>query len=84
MMVRRKQQVEEEQPTRQVATPDLHQIMAGDQIIYEGENWAQAFLEAGRHPAYREQEIVHLTNGKLGARLGPVLIPRWSEQKTHC
>jgi len=62
--------------------PLLHQIVADGQIIYQGENWVQAFLNAGRNPAYGE--IVHLTNGEPGAQMGPVLIPRWSERKTHC
>ena len=73
--------MEEEQPMSQVATPDLHQVMVGGQIIYEGTNWVQAFLEAGRNPAYREQEIVHLINDKPGARLGPVLVSGWGERK---
>ena len=71
----------EKYTTKKDTTPTRHQIMVGDQIIYEGENWAQAFLEAGRNPAYSKQAIVHLTNGKPGARMGPVLVPGWGEQK---
>jgi hypothetical protein len=61
----------EEQPTT-----TIHQIVVEGQIIYEGANWVQAFLEAGRHPAYLDKEILHLYNGKPGARWLPVLIER--------
>lgn len=71
--------MEEEYPTKQDAVPDRHQIVVDGQIIYEGERWHQAFLEAGRNPAYRE--IVHLTNGKPGAHLGPVLCAEWAQSK---
>ena len=52
----------------------IHQIVVEGRIIYEGVDWARAFLEAGRHPAYQQQEILHLYNGNPGARWLPVLI----------
>ncbi len=61
---------------------DLHQIVANGQVIYEGKDWPQAFLDAGRNPAY--QEIVHLINGKPTARMGSMLVPSWFESEVHC
>jgi hypothetical protein len=46
-----------------------HQIVADDQVIYEGNNWQQVFLAARMNPAY--ETIVHLENGVPGAIWGP-------------
>jgi hypothetical protein len=47
-----------------------HQVVADGEIIYEGENWQQAFLDAGLNPEY--DTIIHLQDGEQGAVLGPV------------
>lgn len=46
-----------------------HQIIADGKIIYEGEDWQQAFLDAGMNPAYGT--IEHRVNGEPGATFGP-------------
>jgi hypothetical protein len=55
----------------QQATPPqpTHQIVADGEIIYEGDNWQQAFLDASQNPAYGT--ITHLENGEPGATFGP-------------
>ncbi|HEX2614427.1 MAG TPA: hypothetical protein VHL10_02970 [Nitrososphaera sp.] len=47
-----------------------HQVIADGEVIYEGDDWQLAFLEAGKHPEYTT--IIHIENGEPGAVLGPV------------
>lgn len=46
-----------------------HQIIADGEVIYEGDDWQEAFLEASKHPEYGT--ITHLENGVTGATWGP-------------
>jgi hypothetical protein len=62
------------------ATTTIHQIVVEGRIIYEGADWVQAFLEAGRHPAYRHKAILHLYNGNPGARWLPVLVDEYTQR----
>jgi hypothetical protein len=48
-----------------------HQVVADGEVIYEGDDWQEAFLEAGKHPEYTT--IIHLQDGEPGAVLGPPL-----------
>lgn len=48
-----------------------HQVVADGKIIYEGDNWQQAFLEASKNPAYGT--IIHVQDGKPGATWEPPL-----------
>lgn len=53
------------------STQPIHQVAVDGQIIYEGDDWAQPFLEASKNPTYGT--IVHMEDGKPGATFGPVL-----------
>lgn len=45
-----------------------HQVVADGEIIYEGEDWQQAFLDAGLNPEFGT--IVHVQDGEPGATFG--------------
>jgi transposase len=63
------------QPTNDSAEPTqhCHQVIANNQVIYEGDDWARAFLEASKNPEYGEIVAVH--DGVPGAQWGPSLAP---------
>lgn len=48
-----------------------HQIVADGEVIYEGDDWQQAFLDASQNPEYGT--IVHLENGEPRGYWGPPL-----------
>ena len=49
--------------------PPIHQVIADGTVIYEGEDWQQAFLQVGRNPEFGE--IIHVCDGTPGAQWGP-------------
>jgi hypothetical protein len=55
----------ENQPTH------IHQILANGQVIYTGDDWRQAFLDAARNPD--NGTIVHTVDGEPGVMMGPTV-----------